>query len=319
MYDLVTIGDTKLDVFISLDKCKEKCSLKKKTVCFNFGEKISVDVQDEQIAGSAPNVATSLSRLGKKTAVVSNMGKDDTYQKALKFLKTEKVSTKFVKAHTGKKSAFSAVLNLQGEKTILVSYMESEYSLPSLKTKWLYLSEMGSNNEKLYREITSKITKEKTKLGFNPGNKQIAQMKPNLFKLIKKTEALFTNKEEAQALTKTKTDDIKILLKKLRELGSKEVVITDGRKGSYGFDGKTMYKCPMFPGDRIEATGAGDAFASGYLGAVMNGETMSKALMWGSVNGAESVLHIGPTKGLLTQDQITSRLEQNPRYKTREI
>ena len=26
-----------------------------------------------------------------------------------------------------------------------------------------------------------------------------------------------------------------------------------------------MYKCPMFPGDRIEATGAGDAFASGFL------------------------------------------------------
>jgi sugar/nucleoside kinase (ribokinase family) len=319
MLDLVSIGDIKLDVFISLDKCKEKCSLKKKNVCFNFGEKISVDVQDEQIAGSAPNVATALSRLGKKTAVVSNMGKDDTYASALKFLKKQKVSTKFVKGIPDKRSAYSAVLNLQGEKTILVSYIESEYSLPKVKTKWLYLSEMGSNNQKLYKEISAKITKEKTLLGFNPGNKQVMESKPNLFQLIKKTEVLFLNVEEAMRLLKTKSTEIKTLLSGLKKLGANNIVITDGRKGSYGFDGKTMYKCPMFPGPRIEATGAGDAFASGYIAATMENQDMSNALKWGSVNGAESVLHIGPTKGLLTKNQIITRLKQNPKYKTRKI
>ena len=319
MFDLVSIGDIKLDVFISLDKCKEKCSLKKKNVCFNFGEKISIDVQDDQIAGSAPNVAVSLSRLGKKTAVIANMGKDETYIKALRFLKKQKVSTKFVKAAPGKKSAYSAVLNLQGEKTILASYIESEYHLPKIKTKWLYLSEMGSNNNKLYKEITSKINKEKTLLGFNPGNKQVMEAKPNLFQLIKKTEVLFLNVEETKRLLKSKSDKIEVLLTGLKKLGTKNVVITDGRKGSYGFDGKTMYKCPMCKGPRIEATGAGDAFASGYIGAIMEGSDMPTALKWGSINAAESVLHIGPTKGLLTKNQITTRLKQNPRYKTKTI
>lgn len=319
MFDLVSIGDIKLDVFISLENCKEKCSLKKKNVCFNFGEKISIDVQDEQVAGSAPNVAVALSRLGKKSAVISNMGKDDTFQKAIRFLKKEKVSSKFVKAHAGEKSAYSAVLNLKGEKTILVSYIEKEYLLPKIKTKWLYLSEMGSKNNKLYKEISKKITKEKTLLGFNPGNKQVANRKPNLFTLIKKTQVLFVNVGEAQLILKTKSRNIKKLLTELKKLGTKEVVITDGRKGSYGFDGKSMVKCPMFPGPRIEATGAGDSFAAAYIGARMRGEDMSTALKWGSVNGAEVVLHVGPTPGLLTQNQITTRLKENPRYKTKQL
>ncbi len=317
MYDLISIGDVKLDAFIDLNACKEKCSLAKKNVCFNFGEKISIELLDQQVAGSAPNVATAIARLGHKTAVISNMGKDATHDMTLKALADEGVDTKFIKAHKGVASAYSAVLSLQGEKTILVSYIEKPYKLPTPlpKTRWMYMSEMGAGYEKLFTQVSRAVQKRGIKLGFNPGNKQIAERKEALYKLIKHTKVLFVNVEEGQRIARTKTSDIKTLGKKLLKLGPKEVVVTDGPKGSYGFSADTAVYCPIYPGDRIESTGAGDSFASAYIGARMNDLSIEEALKWGSTNAASVVLAIGPVPGLLNERQIKSRLKKLKSYR----
>jgi len=315
MYDMITIGDIKLDVFISLDECKEKCRLRQNQICFDFGEKISVEVDDQQIAGSAPNVAVALSRMGKRTAVISNMGDDITYSKAIEFLHGEGVGTHCVKSFKNTKSAYSAVLNLKGEKTILASYITKPYALPKgLKTRWLYMSEMGNGYEKIYEKVAKYIHKEKTLLGFNPGNEQIRERKRELFYLIKHTKTLFVNFEEGQRIVNNKRLKIPTLAQRLFKLGPTEVIITNGRKGSYGYDGTNLYFCPIFPGERVEATGAGDSFASGYIGARMHGLSMPEGLRWGSVNAASSVGQIGPTLGLLRDTQIKARLRRNPKF-----
>jgi sugar/nucleoside kinase (ribokinase family) len=315
MYDMVTIGDIKLDVFISLDNCSDKCGLKQNKLFFEFGEKISVLVEDQQIASSAPNVATALSRMGKKTAIISNMGDDMTYTKALEFFNKENIASRYVKSHKNTKSAYSAVLNLDGEKTILASYVTKPYKLPpGIKTKWFYMSEMGKGYEKVYDQLIKRIHKDKTLLGFNPGNEQIRELKPMLFKLIKHTKTLFVNVEEGQRIVKNKRLKIPALADKLFKLGPNEVIITDGRAGSYGYDGTNLYFCPIVPSERVEATGAGDSFASGYLGARMHGLSMQEGLRWGTVNAAASVTRIGPTLGLLRDTQIKARLRKLPKF-----
>ena len=315
MYDLVSIGDIKLDVFISLDACSDKCDLEKGEIQFDFGEKITVKLLDQQVAGSAPNVATALARMKKKTAVISHMGADLTHTLALEFLHKEQVATRYINAHKGMSSAYSTVLSLQGEKTILVSYIDRLYHLPKgLKTKWLYISEMGNDYERLYDEVVTHIRKERTLLGFNPGNQQIMERKPALFRLIKEASVLFVNVQEGQRIVGSSRVGIKTLAQRLFKLGPKEVVITDGRKGSYGYDGTNLYFCPIFPGERIEATGAGDSFAAGYLGARMYGLALQEGLRWGSVNAAEVVQHVGPTPGLLRHTQIKARLRKHPKF-----
>ncbi len=315
MYDLVSIGDVKLDVFLGLDLCKEKCSLKKNNVCFNFGEKISVELLDQQIAGSAPNVATALSRIGKKTAVISHMGNDEIYERALRDLKKENVNTQHILAHKGLKSAYACVLGLQSERTILVSYNDRTYHLPKdLQTTWIFLSEMGKGYETIYRELIKHIKKEKTLLALNPGNKQIEEGKRELSELIKETTILFVNVEEGQRLIKNRRVNIKTLAQKLFNLGPKEVIITDGKNGSYGYDGTNLFSCPIFPGEAVEATGAGDAFASGYLGARMHGHAMKDGLKWGAINAASVIQQVGPVSGLLTHQQILTRLQKNKSF-----
>ncbi len=307
MYDLVSIGDIKQDVFISLDMCKEKCNLHEKNVCFNFGEKIGINVLDQQTAGSAPNVAIGLARMGLKTAVISNMGQDQTYLSAQRNLAKEHVDTRYITPHPGVQSAYCAVLSLSGEKTILVSYIAKTYKLPKrLSTKWLFVSEMGNGYEKLFRQVIRFMKKGKAKLAINPGNQQIAELKPAFYDLIAVTDVLFVNLEEGKRIIKSSRVGIKGLAKKLFNLGPSEIIITDGRNGSYSFDGKTLWHLPMFPGPRVESTGAGDSFAAAYLGARMHGHGMMTGIEWGAVNSAEVGRMLGGWHGQLVKQNSPS-------------
>jgi sugar/nucleoside kinase (ribokinase family) len=316
MYDLVSIGDVKLDVFISLDQCLHKCNLKEKKVSFDFSEKISVQVLDQQTAGSAPNVATALSRMNFKTAVISNMGQDQTYLQAQRDLSSEGVDIRFITPHKGINSAYSAVLTLQGEKTILASYILKQYKLPKrLATKWMFVSEMGNGYDKLFRQVIKFMKKGNTKLALNPGNQQIADLKPELYDLIAVTDMLFVNVGEGREILKSKKIGVPQMAKRLFKMGPDEVIITDGRDGAYGYDGKTLWKLPIFPAKRVEATGAGDSFAAAYIGARLNGKGMEEGLMWGAVNSAEVVQHVGPVPGLLKHTQILSRLKKNKSFR----
>ena len=59
MFDLIAIGDIKLDTFVLLDDASISCQLKMPEcqLCLEYGAKIAVNVVDSQIAGTAPNVA----------------------------------------------------------------------------------------------------------------------------------------------------------------------------------------------------------------------------------------------------------------------
>ena len=104
--------------------------------------------------------------------------------------------------------------------------------------------------------------------------------------------------------------EIKDLLKKTRdELGLKIVVITDGREGSYSFDGNDYWKLPEYPGDRIEATGAGDAYATALCAALFYEKPLPEAMVWGSINGALVVGKVGPQAGLATLEVMDQKIK----------
>jgi sugar/nucleoside kinase (ribokinase family) len=319
MYDLSTIGDIKLDTFIQIPKASVLCKYKDTSceLCIAHGKKIPVDQIESQIAGSAPNVGIALSRMGKKSTVISVMGKDATYRQTLDFLKAENVSVKYIKAKPGEQSSFSAVLNYEGESTQLVAHTHLEIELPSKfpKTRWLHLSELGNNYKSLFREIMALTKKNDIKLSFNPGAVQVEAGDKVLFQLIKVTELLIVNRLEANQLLGLENASMEDLIVGIQKLGAKINIITDGKHGAYAVHDGARWFAEMFPGERVEATGAGDAFASGCLGAILHGLDVRDALAWGSVNAASVVGLIGPTAGLLSQTEIQEKLSKNNKYK----
>jgi len=324
MFDVITIGDIKLDTFITIPDSSADCTYKKRDcqLCMNHGAKIPVKDFESQIAGSAPNVAVGLSRMGFNTAIYSVMGEDETTDMAFKKLGQEGVDTRYIETVHGRPSSFSAVLNYKGERTILASHQPYQYHLPRISpTKWIYVGELGDRYEMMYRKLIPYIKKHKTQLAFNPGAIQLQENKKILFELIKVTSILVVNKEEAELLVSNhnKNKNLAHLIHKVWKLGPDIVCITDGRKGSYAFDGTDIFHCPIYPAKRVELTGAGDAFGTAFLGAQMHGKKIPLSLCWGNTNSASVIGKVGPQKGLLTHGQIQSRLRKYSSVKGKAI
>ncbi len=102
-----------------------------------------------------------------------------------------------------------------------------------------------------------------------------------------------------------KHEDIKILLANIAQLGPKNVVITDGGKGSYVLDSSgTSYFCDIYTCNVVEKTGAGDAYAVGFMGALLHALPIHTAMQWGTLNAASVMGVVGAQEGLLHQMEI---------------
>lgn len=116
--------------------------------------------------------------------------------------------------------------------------------------------------------------------------------------------------------TKKFTHDVKWqCLKKLKVRDYQVIVITDGGKGAYAYNGENYFYCPVYDGPVVSTLGAGDAFASTLCASLKRTHhDLGKSLMYASVNSAGVVSEFGATQGLLTFEQIEEKLKQTPDY-----
>jgi sugar/nucleoside kinase (ribokinase family) len=150
------------------------------------------------------------------------------------------------------------------------------------------------------------------KLAFNPGSWQMRSDFENIKDVMSLTHVIFVNRDEAEKLTgftgsEKKERDLLIALSKL---GPKICVITDGSNGSFAYDsinGKFL-KAGVLPVDAYERTGAGDAFGSGTLAALIHGKPLDEALIWGTCNSASVIGYTGSQKGLLKFEEMDAWL-----------
>jgi len=101
-------------------------------------------------------------------------------------------------------------------------------------------------------------------------------------------------------------------LSEIKKMGPKTIIITDGPQGAYVFDGKIFYEMGASKAERKEATGAGDSFTSGFLGAYLLAKDLKEALQWGVINASGVIENIGAQKGLSSRKQIKKNLKEAP-------
>lgn len=321
-FDIISIGDTTLDMFLEIDEATAVCNIDKEdcVLCINYADKVPVTkVTKVPAVGNAANNAVGSTRLGLKTALYTILGDDSTGKEIFEKLKSEGVATDYIQFDKDKGTNYSAVINFKGERTILVFHEHREYSLPKLdKSRWIYFSSLAAGHEKLHVQIPALVKETKAKLGFNPGTFQFKEGIEKLRPILEVAEVLIVNREEAQRLV-GKSKDIKKLLGALEEEGPKIVVISDGPNGSYAYDGNTAYFQDIFDAPAVERTGCGDAFATGFVGALAYGHGVAEAMRWGTVNAAFVLQHIGAQKGLLSRKKLEELLSQNPEFQPEKI
>ena len=312
MFDVISIGNALIDAFLTIHDANEYCSVDAagQTLRIAAGEKINLESSQFLLGGNAANVAVGLSRLGLKSAIAAEVGDDEFTEKIIKGLTKEHVATTYLK-QTEAASSFAIALNFKGERTLFVQHIlrKHNFQLSDAKTKWLYLTSLGNEWHEAYRH-TGEIAKQgKALLAFNPGSLQLAEGVASFRALLPLTTLLFVNKEEAEEIAGEKPNSVETLLKKTQATGPKHVVLTDGENGSYVItDTGAMYHCGLYPARDVERTGAGDAYATAFLAAIIHGEKTQEAMRWGAANSASVIEHVGAEEGLLRHATMKEKL-----------
>ncbi|MDD5152670.1 MAG: carbohydrate kinase family protein [Candidatus Pacebacteria bacterium] len=320
--DFVAIGDTAVDAFIRLKETgahtDHRVDKNLGELCMPFGAKVPYDfVKIVYAEGNAANACVSAARLGLKTALVTDMGKDDAGEKCLKSLTAEGIDSRYIEMNEGMKTSYHYVLWYGDDRTILTKHEIFPYKLPLTgpAPKWFYLTSLGETSLEFHNEIADYLSSHpETKLAFQPGTFQIKQGAETLKHIYAKTEVFFCNVEEARLILKTEEPEPKNLAKMMTTLGPKIAVITDGSNGAYVYDGKDSWFMPIYPDPQpaYERTGAGDAFSSTFVSALALGKTPAEAITWAPINSMSVVQKIGAQEGLLTRAKIEEALATAP-------
>lgn len=312
MTDVLTVGNALIDLLVTISPDNHYCRVDtdKHELCIKAGEKILAENVGFVLGGGACRVAIALTRLGHTSEVFAEIGDDELATRIEKTLNDEGVGTSHVK-RIKKMTSFTVGLNFQKERTLFTHHVESphEFDFSGSSSSWVYLASLGKEWQSAYASVVAYKKKTGAKLACNPGQSQFVAGRESYLPTIAETDVLFINKQEAQIIANAKTEEIKELLAAVKALGPKIVVITDGRNGSFVIDDEgNSFSIGIFESNVVERTGAGDAYAAGFLGALMGKRSIQEAMTWGTFNAAAVVQEFGGLSGLLTKEKLITLL-----------
>ena len=330
MPTITTIGSAVRDITFLTDKGKvietPENLTEQSLLAFEYGAKIKSDEVYLNFGGGACNAAATFVKLGIETSANCRVGDDSEGGSVIKNLKKIGIKTDLVQIGENKKTGFALVVVNKneggGERIIFVhkgasDYLEIEKENIN-KSEWIYLTALAGNWEEGLNEINKTIEENKIKLAWNPGATQIDVGKDKIAKLLKSTEILIINKDEAIELVQSdesikldynEINDAAVLCRAIKNWGPKTVVITDGVNGAYLFGGdKNVLFSPATSKDRVDTTGAGDSFGSALVGGFMLTGDLETALKYGIINAGNVVSEFGAQNGILKKEEIEEKL-----------
>lgn len=342
MSDIITIGSATMDVFVECDDANivsvsTKCS-KSEFMSYPYGAKVEVTDFTSNVGGGGVNTALNFANLGFSTSAICKVG-DDIYSKGImEYLSKRSLNLSNIIQDKNVSTGFSIILvSFQGDRTVLAqrganaTLKKSEINFEAIKqSKLLYVAPLSGDSNKVLQSVVEFASEHGVKVCFNASTTSIKKGFEYIKKIIDTAQVVVMNKEEASMCTKIQVrpdtreekfsnnlihPDVKAMLRKLKIIDEQIIVITDGKKGVYAFDGKKFYQCSEFPATVVSTLGAGDAFASSFCAALdRTNNDVGKSMMYASVNSASVVSKFGASEGFLTFEEIEQRLAENPTY-----
>ncbi len=305
MAKIITVGAAIQDVFLSQSEVlKPVCD--DPSHCFaklELGDKADVNQIHFSTGGGATNAAVTLSRQGHLASFMGAIGRDPAGQAVLADLDNDHVDTSLLKYSEKHNTGYSVLLLASnGERTILTyrgastHYADSDLDLDEVEADWLYVSTL-SGEMSILNKLFTQARQKGMRICFNPGKKELAQP-AKLLSLLSDVEILSVNKQEMQSLVGAE-EDLEYLLRRGLTL-CPVVLLTNGDNGSIASDGRSIVRAAMYEDvPSIDRTGAGDAFASGFLSQWANGKSLAESVLFASANASSVVSQIGAKAGIL--------------------
>lgn len=299
---IYALGKATQDVFLRSQEFDPKTEGKVAYTHLPLGAKIDVEEAFFSTGGNATNVAVTLARQGLDAHFIWALGEDPASRTILQDMKSEGVRTDLVDQRPEYRASLSTILlSPDGERTIL-NFHGSKMDEASFgqtldkvdKADWLYPSSLG--DYQLLRLLVRRAKALGAKVMLNPAGSELSEP-DKLREILKDIEVLCLNKDEMQSVVgKGSLED---LVRKGLEL-CPVVIVSDGPNGVCASDGRSIIKAGIYEDiPVIDRTGAGDAFASGFLSKWSSGSSLRDAIVFGSANSTSVVSKIGAKAGIL--------------------
>lgn len=304
MIDMVTFGES----LVVLDPV-------------NLGPLRHVQGFTKKMAGSESNVSIGLSRLGHRVSWLSRIGNDEFGHFILSTLRSENVDVSRVKVDG---SAPTGIMFKEKRKKgqVNVYYYRKQSAASNLSeedideawicgAKLLHITgitpALSESCRKAIRKAVTTARSAGIPISFD------ANLRLKLWDLQTARETLLSLVCESTYFLPAYEEGVKLSglnnVEKMAEffyrMGPKAIVIKDGKKGAYLYDRDGGRWISGFPVDEVvDPTGAGDAFAAGFLSGILNGMPHEEAVRQGNVLGAYAVSVNGDWEGLPTKTEL---------------
>ena len=277
------------------------------------GKLMLVDTMALHIGGCASNAGTALAKIGVDTAIIGKVGDDGFGDFLITSLEKHGADcTGIVRDSEAATSATMVMVHGDGERSF-IHYIGANATLTEAdvdfdiikKTKILHIAGaflMPSFDG----EPTARVLKKAKEMGVITSLDTAWDSRGNWMKLLEPCLAyvdyFVPSIEEARMVTgKHEPPDVAEVL---MDKGVGTVALKMGDQGCYIKGADVELTIPIYEVNCIDAVGAGDAFAAGFLTGLVNGWDLERAGKFANAAGAFCVTALGATTGIKDQKTI---------------
>ena len=274
---------------------------------------------DKIIGGAATYISLAASYFGKKINLISVVGGD--FPKQQIFAMNEKgINTDGLQIKENEKSFFWSGkyhLDMNTRDTLVTDLNVLATFDPIVpesyqNTDFLML---GNLVPAIQKTVLQRLKKRPRLVVMDTMNFWMETSKADLDEMIKLVDVLTVNDAEARELSGEYS--LVKAAKKIMAMGPRYLIIKKGEHGALLFHENNVFFAPALPLEEVfDPTGAGDAFAGGFIGYLAQSsdisfDSMKRAIIYGSALASFTVEKFGTERLMnLSHDEIENRIQE---------
>ena len=269
------------------------------------GEEVGIIDINKAPGGSAANTIVALARLGIDTGFVGVLGNDNEGDRIIDAFMREGVDV-MIKRVDGSTGAAIGFIDSKGERTLYIypgvndklriNDIDMEFVANS---KFVHMSSFVNRAQlEMLCELAMQLKESKSKLSFSPGMLCSKYELADLCTIIERSEVVFLSENELESLVSGNNYENRA--SKLLDIGASIVCVTLGERGCYVVNtAAESYLVEAYPtADVVDTTGAGDAFAAGFLYGLLHSKSIYECARAGNLLASYCIRRYGSRNGL---------------------
>jgi len=284
MVDVTILGDVNVDIITSpIERYPDKDS------------QINIPSIHLSPGGCACNTAIACAKLGIKTRLIGKLTDDMLSKYLMKTLKKVGIDGK-IKIVKNKMTGITLATTFKDMKRSFITYNGTnenlfieDFKLKDIKGKILIvtgfnlLENLRKDVKKLFDHAKKNEIKTVLDPNWDPKGWTEKRLK-DFYNIFKSTDWFFPGVEEGKAITKTENE--RLVVKKLRYLGPEIVCLKLGERGCLVGHENTAQLIKGFEVKSINTTGAGDVFLAGFIKGYLSGWSVEDSVIFANAAGA---------------------------------